>query len=96
MSNSDARGFTDDPALQTTALLYIATVFLVADGVNMLARGVLRGTGDVHMPAVVGIVTSWLTTPPLMWLLGYHFGWGAAGGWAGLCMEIVVGGAAAA
>ncbi len=54
-------------------------------------RGVLRGTGDMRYAAIVGMVTSWATTPPLAWLLGIHFDYGAAGGWAGLAAEIVVG-----
>ena len=34
---------------------------------------------------------SWVFTPPLMWLLGYKMGWGALGGWVGLCIEVVLG-----
>jgi len=39
----------------------------------------------------VGVLTSWIFTPPLTWLLGYHFGLGAFGGWLGLLAEIVAG-----
>jgi MATE family multidrug resistance protein len=87
-----ARLFTDDPALRAaaTALLYISAVFQIADGGNVVARGVLRGTGDVRVPAVIGIVTAWMLTPPLTWLLGYRAGLGAAGGWIGLCGEIIL------
>ena len=46
---------------------------------------------DVRYAAIVGIATSWLTTPPLAWLLGVHAGLGAVGGWLGLAIEIVVG-----
>jgi Na+-driven multidrug efflux pump len=52
---------------------------------------VLRGASDVRYAAIVGILTSWFTTPPLCWLLGVHAGLGAAGGWIGLAVEIVVG-----
>ena len=55
-----------------------------------MARGVLRGAGDVRYPAVVGVVTSWVCTPPLCWLLGYRLGLGARGGWLGLCLEVFV------
>ena len=54
---------------------------------------VLRGASDVRFAAVVGIVTSWVTIPPLAWLLGVHCGLGAVGGWIGLAIEIVVGAA---
>jgi multidrug resistance protein, MATE family len=87
-----ARGFTDDAAVQEIArhLLLIAAIFQMADAVNIMGRCTLRGAGDMRFPAVVGIVSSWLCTPPSMWLLGYQLGWGAAGGWAGLCVQIIV------
>jgi multidrug resistance protein, MATE family len=82
-----------NPALaaRAAALVHVSLAFLVADAANVIARGVLRGTGDVRYAAVIGIATSWLTTPPLTWLLGIACGLGAVGGWIGLAIEIVVG-----
>lgn len=74
-----------------TPLLWILAAFLVFDGINMVSRSVLGGAGDVRFPAVVGIASAWLMTPPLAWFLGLHLGWGAKGGWLGLCGEILVG-----
>jgi MATE family multidrug resistance protein len=90
-----ASGFTGDPAVvrSTVALLHIAAAFQVFDAANMVARGALRGAGDVRYPAVVGVVTSWMCTPPLCWLLGYRLGLGARGGWFGICLEVMVGAA---
>jgi MATE family multidrug resistance protein len=87
------RAFTEDPAVQQAAiaLVRIAVVFQVFDAANIVARGALQGTGDVRFPAVVGVALSWVSTPPLMWLLGYRYGMGAAGGWMGLCVEIMAG-----
>lgn len=79
---------------RATMLVHVSLAFLVADAANVIARGVLRGASDVRYAAVVGIITSWLTTPPLTWLLGVHFGLGAVGGWIGLAIEIVVGASA--
>lgn len=76
---------------RTMALFYVACVFLLFDGTNIVSRCVLRGIGDVRFPAVVGIISAWLFTPPLMWLLGYQMGLGALGGWIGLCLEVVLG-----
>jgi MATE family multidrug resistance protein len=45
----------------------------------------------VRVPAVVGIITAWLMTPPLAYLLGRMLGWGAVGAWSGLCGEILLG-----
>ncbi len=85
--------FTDDPAVIATAakLLAIATVFQIADAANIVGRCVLRGTGDVRFAAVVGVVVAWAVTPPMCWLVGIQLGWGAAGGWIGMCVETIVG-----
>jgi MATE family multidrug resistance protein len=78
-------------AARANTLLHVSLLFLVADAANVIARGVLRGASDVRYAAVVGIATAWLTTPPLTWLLGVHWGLGVVGGWIGLALEIVVG-----
>jgi multidrug resistance protein, MATE family len=90
-----ASAFTDDPELRAVAarLIRVSVLFLTMDGANMISRAVLRGTGDVRFPAWVGVICSWLLTPPLAWLLGYHFGMGAFGGWLGLSGEVFVGAA---
>ena len=84
-----------DPALAARAamLVHVSLAFVVADAANVIARGVLRGASDVRYAAVLGIITAWLFTPPLTWLLGVHFGLGVVGGWIGLAFEIVVGAA---
>jgi MATE family multidrug resistance protein len=86
-------GFTEDATVIAVAasLLHVAAVFQIFDACNIVARCSLRGAGDVRYSAVVGVVTSWLCTPTLAWLLGRHYGLGALGGWLGLCLEIIVG-----
>src|SRR4029078_11847973 len=80
-----------DAALATraTMLVHVSLAFLVADPANVIARGVLRGASDVRYAAIVGIATSWLTTPPLAWALGIGCGVGAGGGGVGLAGEVV-------
>lgn len=87
-----ARGFTSDPALAGVAvsLLHVAALFQMLDGANVIARGVLRGAGDVRVPAWIGVGTSWVATPPLTWALGMHMGLGALGAWLGILLEIVL------
>ncbi len=86
-------GFTSSVALGavTVRLLRVAALFQVSDGANIVARAVLRGVGDMRYAAIVGVVTAWLMTPPLTWLLGARAHLGAVGGWLGLCGESVVG-----
>lgn len=83
-------GFTSEPELLVlgTRLLYVAAVFQVADGIGIVSRSILRGTGDVRFRAWAGILLSWMMTPPLTWLFAYHYGMGALGGWIGLCLDI--------
>ena len=78
---------------RATSLIHVSLVFLVADAANVIARGILRGASDVRYAAVLGVVTAWLTTPPLTWLLGVECGMGVVGGWIGLALEILVGAA---
>lgn len=78
-------------AARAVMLVHVSLAFLVADAANVIARGVLRGASDVRYAAIVGIATSWLTTPPLAWALGVGLGLGAVGGWIGLAVEIIVG-----
>lgn len=77
----------------TAALLGVAGLFQIADAANIMARGILRGTGDVRIPALWSVALAWGLTPPLMLVLGYHFELGALGGWFGLLLEITLGGA---
>lgn len=87
-----ASAFSADAALQhtTVGLLWMAAFFQISDGAAMVSRGVLRGTGDVTFPAVVGIATAWICTPPLAWVLGRWAGLGALGGWIGISAEITI------
>ena len=87
-----ASAFTDEAPLRLVIihLLWVAAVFQLFDAANVISRGVLRGTGDVRTPAMIGVACAWVFTPPLTWLLGSHFGLGALGGWLGLCAEIIV------
>jgi len=76
---------------RATTLVHVSLIFLVADAANVIARGVLRGASDVRYAAIVGIITSWFTTPPLAYLFGVVMGYGVVGGWVGLAFEIIVG-----
>jgi len=77
-------------AARAAMLVHVGLAFLIADAANVIARGVLRGASDVRYAAVVGIVSSWLFTPPLAWVLGEQFGLGVVGGWIGISAEIIV------
>jgi MATE family multidrug resistance protein len=82
---------TDGQVLALTArLLQLCALFGVFDAANIVARSVLRGTGDVRFAARIGIVVAWVSTPTLAWGLGRGLRLGAWGGWLGLLIQILV------
>ena len=87
------RLFTSDLQVQAVGvhLLYVAAGFQLFDAANIVARAVLRGTGDVRVPALLAICSGWSFVPGLTWFWGIHHGFGAVGGWLALTVDISVG-----
>ncbi len=71
-------------------LLKVAIVFQVADGVQSVASGALRGLGDTRVPFLLATVGYWGVGFPAAWLLTMWAGWGAAGAWWGLAASLIV------
>jgi multidrug resistance protein, MATE family len=65
-------------------LIPVAGFFQVFDGLQVVAIGVLRGTGDTRAPMVVGILGFWLIGIPVSLALAYPLGLGPVGLWWGL------------
>jgi MATE family multidrug resistance protein len=84
--------YTRDPAVLDVAatLLPIAAVFQIFDGVQIVANGVLRGTGDTRTPMLVYLFGYWMFGLPLAWWLGIRRGDGPAGMWWALVAALVV------
>lgn len=87
-----ARTFSDDPELLTliVSLTHIATLFQLSDGLNIVARCVLRVIQDLRFVSVVTIALTWSVTDPLAYLLVLHLGYGAAGVWWSLLVEEIL------
>jgi len=66
-----------------TALIPIAGVFQVFDGLQVVSAGLLRGSGDTRVPMIVGLVGFWFIGMPVSLLLGFGIGQGATGLWWG-------------
>lgn len=82
---------TSDTVLAIAArLAFIAGLFQIFDAMYAVFRGVLRGTGDVKLPATVSMIASWVITPPLAYALAIMAGWGAEGAWLALYSEMTV------
>ncbi len=91
-----ARLFTPDPrVIQIGAnLLLVAAAFQLFDGLQTVATGALRGTGDTRTPMLANLVAYWFIGLPLGAVLCFHFRWGALGIWIGLCLGLIIIGSA--
>jgi len=84
--------FTDDPAITelSVALLGIAAMFQLFDGVQGVAAGALRGAGDVRFAFLANVAAHWLVGFPLAIILGLGLGLGAPGLWWGLLVGLAL------
>ncbi len=87
-----ARVFTPDPTViaASVTLLAIAALFQLADGIQVVAIGALRGAGDTRTPMFTHLVSFWIVGLPLGYWLCFTRGWGAAGLWTGLCLGLIL------
>jgi MATE family multidrug resistance protein len=85
-----ARVLTDQPRhlAWAAALVPIAGVFQIGDGVQVVAIGCLRGLGDVRSPMWANVVGFWLIGLPLGCALGLAGDGGPAGLWWGLVVGL--------
>ncbi|MEE2886645.1 MAG: MATE family efflux transporter [Planctomycetota bacterium] len=74
----------------TLALLPVAAVFQVMDGVQVISLGALRGVGDTKVPMVINLVGFWLIGLPVGYYLAFHGNTGPAGLWWGLTVGLTV------
>jgi MATE family multidrug resistance protein len=83
--------YTTDAAVRgvAVALIPIAGVFQVFDGVQVVATGLLRGTGDTRTPMMVNVLGFWLLGFPVSLWLGFRAGFGPVGLWWGLVAGLV-------
>jgi len=87
-----ARGFTPDPTIIGVGsnLLLVAAAFQLFDGLQTVATGALRGSGDTHTPMVANLIAYWCIGLPLGYVLCFRFGLGALGIWLGLCIGLMI------
>lgn len=69
-------------------LLVMAGVFQLADGVQVVAAGALRGLADTRVPMVFAAFGYWVLAFPAGLALGFWAGLGPVGIWAGLAIGL--------
>src|SRR3954469_8010069 len=83
---------SDAPDPQTVALaaslLLLGASFFIADGIQTIAAGSLRGLNDTRVPLIYAAISFWLIGFTGCWLFGFTFGLGAYGIWIGLSLGI--------
>ncbi|MBC7736239.1 MAG: MATE family efflux transporter, partial [Candidatus Saccharibacteria bacterium] len=73
-----------------TVLLALAALFQLADAMQVMALGLLRGIRDTKVPMIAAAVSYWVIGIPCSYVLGFGFGMGGVGLWLGLVLGLVV------
>jgi MATE family multidrug resistance protein len=82
--------FTQDATVFAVAvpLLFVAALFQLFDGIQVVATGILRGAGDTRTPMLVNLMGHWLLGLPAGYILCFVFDFGITGLWIGLSLGL--------
>jgi MATE family multidrug resistance protein len=75
---------SDATARLAETLLLIGSTFFIADGIQTVAAGALRGMNDTRVPLLFATISYWLIGFTCAIVLGFWTTLGAAGVWIGL------------
>ena len=81
---------TDATAQLTAMLLLVGSTFFIADGIQTVAAGSLRGMNDTRVPLLFAAISYWLVGFPCAYALGFWTPWGAVGVWIGLSVGTAI------
>jgi Na+-driven multidrug efflux pump len=87
-----ARLMSRDPVIlaEVPKTLFICGIVQVFFAMGLVIRQGLKGCGDAKGTLVITLVSTVLVRVPLAYLCGVVLGWGLAGIWIGLCVELGV------
>ena len=71
-------------------LLAVAALFQLADAMQVMALGLLRGIRDTKVPMLAAAVSYWLVGIPTSYVLAFPLGLGGVGLWFGLVIGLLV------
>ena len=74
----------------TATLLLVGATFFIADGIQTIVAGSLRGMNDTRMPLLFAAIGYWLIGFPSACALGFLRRLGAVGVWIGLSIGTAV------
>lgn len=79
------------PTLELAAtLLVVGASFFIADSVQTIAQGALRGLNDTASPMLYSFICFWLFAFPACYFLGFTLHMGAVGIWLALSASLIV------
>lgn len=73
-----------------SGLLFMAALFQVADAIQVVTLGLLRGIRDTRVPMFIAIFSYWCVGIPASYLLAFHAGMGGRGLWLGMVIGLVL------
>jgi MATE family multidrug resistance protein len=68
----------------------VGATFFIADGLQTIVGGALRGINDTRMTLLFAAIGYWGIAFPVAWVLAFHTGWGAVGVWVGFSVGTFV------
>jgi MATE family multidrug resistance protein len=74
----------------TATLLLVGATLFIADGIQTVAAGALRGMNDTRIPLLFAVVSYWLIGFPAAYGLAFNTTLGAVGVWIGLSCGTLV------
>jgi MATE family multidrug resistance protein len=81
---------TDATAELSATLLLVGSTLFIADAIQTIAAGSLRGMNDTRVPLLFAILSYWLIGFALACWLGFRTSSGAVGVWIGLSVGTAV------
>ncbi len=75
-----------------STLLFVAAIFQLFDGLQIVATGTLRGLGDTRTPMITNLAAHWLFGLPVGYTLCFTIGLGVVGLWIGLSTGLTIAG----
>jgi len=73
-----------------STLIIIGALYQIFDGFQVVSLGILRGMEDVKIPTFISLLSYWIISIPISYVLGFVFKLGANGVWIGNMMGLFI------
>jgi len=83
--------YTHDPQVIEVGLkiIFLAAIFQISDGVQIVASGALRGIGETKVPMMLNFLGYWVIGLPIAWYFAFIKNYEVTGLWMGLVAGLV-------